>query len=145
MQGGVQTGFIDVNFTGIDNISSQGNTSGSYIDLVERDEESASFSAHVKIDPFDDKRITVSVDNAYPGDVLQVKFFVRNNGQVPVIAELENVNLNKLAIIYERPVPQLDPHTVDYGIIKFIVCDSAEKNQEVNFNVPLIFKQWNLN
>ncbi len=95
----------------------------------------------------DAKSITVSIENAYPGDIYRLQYTVINKGTIPVVIDLMSTSDNPHLKVENslRPDEILGPGESRDEELTITVAEGADADKEYHFSVELNYKQWNAN
>lgn len=103
-------------------------------------------STAVQIDPLDDQRVIITVDNGYPCYYNYVHFTVHNNGTIPVKLQSVTVTSAPPEITvsgWDTIGEQVDPCTNKDNTIYFHIEQSADELATYTFTVEFYYVQWN--
>ncbi len=95
----------------------------------------------------DAKSITVSIENAYPGDIYKLQYTVVNKGTIPVVIDLGSTSDNPhLKVENSLPLNAFlgSGERCDEELT-ITVAEGVEGDKEYRFSVELSYKQWNAN
>ena len=92
--------------------------------------------------------LLVTIDNAYPGYMVDLSFIIKNTGTIPVKLmsfNVDGVNETALSVIYEEPEACIQLHPGDElpFNMKLSVKQEADELSTYTFEVTLVFAQWN--
>lgn len=92
-----------------------------------------------------DESITVSIENAYSGDVYKLQYTVVNKGTIPVVINLGSIlDIPHLKVENSLlPNEFLGPGERCSEELTITVSEKAEGEEEYSFSVELSYKQWN--
>lgn len=89
------------------------------------------------------KSLGIQVDDAYPGYYVHVRYWVKNEGTVPVSYKTETVNYDPgVTVTLTNPTGVIDRGEEREGDLE-ITVGSVEELTRYDFTVDLFFKQWN--
>lgn len=93
----------------------------------------------------DNKKLSVFIDDAEPGDVYRLEYTVTTKGSVPVSFDLASGNSSPgLNVVNTLPRRKLQPGESLTGGLMIEVGDSVEELTHYGFYIELHFKQWNM-